>query len=382
MKSFLSFLKTCLSNTIIGAVLGFFVLAAPASAQSYTAFDIGTLGGKATYATAINATGQITGNSITVEGAYHAFVTESNGQTIKDLGTLAGGDNSYGYGINASGQVTGESGLADSLGVIKPHAFIADIAGGMRPVTEWAWSHGLNINNTGQVVGYIDEVGHIGSDAFVTNPNGSTASEIGGLHSNGDRATDINSSGQVVGSAHLSSGLFDHAYITSGNHVFASDLGTLGGYTSSATGVNDSGKVVGYSEITTAFASPIHAFITDIDSNMKDLGTLGGQGSFAADINSDGRVVGWAETDIGNRKHAFVTGPNGEGMTDLNSLVKLEKGVFLADATGINDRGQIIANASDGRAYLLSPIPEPRTYAMLLAGLGLIGFMIRKRTVV
>lgn len=66
-----------------------------------------------------------------------------------------------------------------------------------------------------------------------------------------------------------------------------------------APGVNDSGQVVGYSEIERTLASPIRAFITDIDSNMKDLGTLRGQGGFAADINSDGRVVGWAETAVG-----------------------------------------------------------------------------------
>src|SRR5687768_18595978 len=124
-------LEMRLFGNFVGAALGGLVLAAPASAQSYTAFDIGTLGGKATYATAINATGQVTGNSITVDGAYHAFVTQANGQAITDLGTLAGGDHSYGYGINASGQVTGESGLASSLGVVQPHAFIADIDGGM-----------------------------------------------------------------------------------------------------------------------------------------------------------------------------------------------------------------------------------------------------------
>lgn len=66
-------------------------------------------------------------------------------------------------------------------------------------------------------------------------------------------------------------------------------------------------------------------------------------------------------------------------MTDLNSLVKLEDGIFLSDATDINDRGQIIANASDGRAYLLFPVPEPEAYAMLLAGLGLMGFMARRK---
>ena len=69
-------------------------------------------------------------------------------------------------------------------------------------------------------------------------------------------------------------------------------------------------------------------------------------------------------------------------MTDLNSLIKLGNGIFLADATGINDKGQIIANASDGHAYLISPIPEPETYAMFLAGLGLMSYIVRRRTAV
>jgi probable HAF family extracellular repeat protein len=67
----------------------------------------------------------------------------------------------------------------------------------------------------------------------------------------------------------------------------------------------------------------------DLNSNMTDLGTLGGQTSLANDINSSGQVVGWAETGIANQHHAFVTGPNGTEMTDLNSLVKLGNGAFF-----------------------------------------------------
>jgi hypothetical protein len=69
--------------------------------------------------------------------------------------------------------------------------------------------------------------------------------------------------------------------------------------------------------------------------------------------------------------HAFITGPNGVGMTDLNSLVSLPEGATLYEATGINNHGQVAANG-------VSPIPEPETYAMLLAGLGLLGFMARR----
>jgi hypothetical protein len=52
-------------------------------------------------------------------------------------------------------------------------------------------------------------------------------------------------------------------------------------------------------------------------------------------------------------------------MSDLNTLVHMPDGVVLTNATGINNVGQIIA--------VTTPVPEPETYALLLAGLGLIG---------
>jgi len=64
------------------------------------------------------------------------------------------------------------------------------------------------------------------------------------------------------------------------------------------------------------------------------------------------------------------------GMTDLNSLVaNLGSGAFIEKANGINNHGQIIVTI-DG----VPAVPEPETYAMLLAGLALIGFMARRRT--
>ena len=74
----------------------------------------------------------------------------------------------------------------------------------------------------------------------------------------------------------------------------------------------------------------------------------------------------YAETGL---QRAFVTGPDGEGMTDLNSLVNLP-GVVLTNAWDINNNGQVIA---------LGLIPEPETYALMLAGLGVVSFMARRR---
>jgi probable HAF family extracellular repeat protein len=108
---------------------------------------------------------------------------------------------------------------------------------------------------------------------------------------------------------------------------------------------------------------------------MTDLGTLGGTDSFATGINDAGQVVGYSDMADGSQ-HAFITGPNGAGMTDLNSLVaNLGSGAFIEKANGINNHGQVIVTI-DG----VPAVPEPEIYAMLLAGLALIGFMARRRT--
>ena len=106
--------------------------------------------------------------------------------------------------------------------------------------------------------------------------------------------------------------------------------------------------------------------------DMRALGSLGGTGLYdssgAFDINDAGQVVGYSDTAEGSR-HAFITGPNGAGMTDLNSLVHLPYGVVLTDAYGINNAGQVIALA----------IPEPEISALFVIGLALIGFMARRK---
>ena len=91
------------------------------------------------------------------------------------------------------------------------------------------------------------------------------------------------------------------------------------------------------------------------------------------DINNAGQVVG-ASGVVGGAiddYRAFITGPDGEGMADLNSLVDLPQGVVLIHSRDINNSGQVIAIATT--------IPEPEAYALLLAGLGLVGFIARRK---
>ena len=139
--------------------------------------------------------------------------------------------------------------------------------------------------------------------------------------------------------------------------------------TVSAYGINDAGQVVGYSD-TAAGAQPClyHRPQWRGHDRSRDAGWRVTVTPLAS--TTPGRWWGVSNTAAGDH-HAFITGPNGVGMTDLNSLVSLPGGVVLTDATGINNHGQVAA--------IGSLIPEPETYAMLLAGLGLLGFIARRR---
>jgi hypothetical protein len=82
-------------------------------------------------------------------------------------------------------------------------------------------------------------------------------------------------------------------------------------------------------------------------------------------------VLGSSST-TGGTDHAFITGPEGAGIMDLNSLIDLPSGLVLGQAIDINNAGQVIAVAI---------IPEPGIPALFLAGLALIGFIARRKKI-
>ncbi len=111
---------------------------------------------------------------------------------------------------------------------------------------------------------------------------------------------------------------------------------------------------------------------------MTDLGTLpGGNYSFAFGINDSGTVVGQARTASGSGAYRAFSYSNGT-MADLNSLTtNLPAGFLLTDASAINSIGDIVGDGTNSagqeEAFLLTPVPEPATLAVLaLGGMGLL----------
>ena len=340
------------------------------SAVQYTVTDLGTLGGWMSDARGINSAGQVVGEFRDDAGDDHAFLWQNGG--ITDLGTLGGG--SYGMqgvdsarAINDSRQVVGVAHGADQVG----HAFI--------------WRNGL-MSPLGELPGVSNLVGHIASMANAINSNGQAAGYASApagpgwwrqypvMWNNGEmvdlspafpgglgtyaEATDINDSGQVVGYPLPPPGA--HGFLWQNGVV--TDLGALpGGNQSYAFAVNNAGQVVGYSW---AYDGPYHAFLWE-DGLMSPLALLpGGSGTIANDINNLGQIVGH---DVSHRAVMWEDG----AISDLNDLIPAGSGWTLRSARGINDLGQIVGWGiinGNSHAFLLTPVPEPATLALLAVG--------------
>lgn len=106
-------------------------------------------------------------------------------------------------------------------------------------------------------------------------------------------------------------------------------------------------------------------------------------------INNIGQVVGNSNL-LGNIGSYRATLWEGTTAIDLNSYLNasvIGQGWVLTIANDINDYGWIVGNAtnqltSKTHGFLLTPaslVPEPETYAMLLSGFGLLGFLMRRK---
>nr|WP_314545648.1 PEP-CTERM sorting domain-containing protein [uncultured Massilia sp.] len=284
-----------------------------------------SLGGIGTNAGDINDAGDVAYAAATADGGMHAALYR-NGQVI-DLAPLPGFSSSAGA-ISQSGRfIVGDVGCAGC----QVHAASFDGQGGVQDLGTGSSSRAWDVNDAGQAVG-------------IGNRDG-----------------------------------MPRAFLVEDGVV--SDLGDFGGNSASALAINQAGHIVGGADDANYLS---HAYLYK-DGAMIDLGTLyPGRSTAATALSDTGMVVG-VGTYASSGDTAFAW--RGGVMMDLNALLDPASGWHIDDARGINDIGQIAAhgcNAGLGvcgvlRLDPLVPVPEPETYAMLAAGLALLGAAAGRR---
>jgi probable HAF family extracellular repeat protein len=358
--------------------------AAPADAvQHYIATPLGSLGGGASSARAINQSGQVTGwASIPgvqefLNGPEHAFLY--SGGVMADLGSI--GDLSFGTGVSNDGQVTGVTRNYPALS--GGHAFLYS-GGTMRDLGTFGGttSYGTGVNNAGQVTGYSYAAGDVAFRAFLYERG--AMRDLGTLGGTTSYGLAINGSGQIAGAASIAGDTAVHAFLYTGGNM--TDIGTLGGTGSDASALSANGQVTGSSQ--TAGNAASHAFLYS-GGAMRDIGALVPyHDSQGVAVNNSGQVIvlGYRGGDEGQSYYLYSDGT----MYLLDSLiVSGALAGYDLEANGINDSGQIAATycqVGACRAYRLDPIPAQTpasvptlsygalgVMAMLLAAVGMVG---------
>lgn len=321
-----------------------FSVAAPLQAREYTLTDLGTLGGEASNANAINATGQIVGTAENgTLGVLRAFLWESG--VIFDLGVLGGEHSSFGLSINNAGAAAGSSGSKGAIFALNavPQQVNHPFGG---------WTTATGINASGRVCGtYTTSFNGVPYDSTFAG-SGNVYGTFGFQPGRNVIAKGINDLGIVVGTAQVAGTNVYEAFRIASGTVTA--LPGFGGPKACANAINANSDIAGYSDV---LGSAFHrAFLYRADTGTTiNLGTLARQ-SEAMALNSHRVAVGCSfDTNGVSRAVRFANG----GVADLNRLVKPGSGWLLTIANGINDSGWIVGTGTNPsgktRGFLLRP---------------------------
>jgi probable HAF family extracellular repeat protein len=329
-------------------------------APPYTITDLGTLGGAASRASAINNNGQVTGEADNAAGAARAF-RWSAATGLIDMGMGRGFVGGQGDAINNLGQVAGAAGQKGSFWQAvfwsAPGQFQQLLSGNGQ-------SEAYGINDAGEVVG-------IDWNSFGT----FLSAVVGGKRKvtiiapgQGLQGLGINAYGQVI-IHNRSNGTFGNPFSLWTPAVRNGTTGTnvvLGDSTSGA--LNDGGQVV-FGNILWTPDTP-----NGMTGSSITLGALPSpypqyDGVGATALNNAAQVVGSQESVIaidanGNATYADYVWiwDAANGMRNLNDLnndgIPDYPGWTLTGVAGINDAGQIAGTGSHNglsHAFVLTP---------------------------
>lgn len=230
------------------------------------------------------------------------------------------------------------------------------------------------INNNGQIVGNTGDgrgyiIDNIGTVSYFNMPSGLNDSNII-LHS---VATGINDSGKVSGYTPwfgLGEGPARGFVYANGNMDFLSNQG--GFY-----GINNSDKIVG-----NAGRNGVGAFEYNngIFQNLPQVSGYENAYVGATGINNNGLVVGYFTKGDGTA-HGFIYDGSSYSIIDKPNAA-------ITIITGVNDLGYLVGSFTDNTgahgflATLVSPVPEPSEWALMLVGLSAMCWVSRRKQVV
>jgi probable HAF family extracellular repeat protein len=363
-----------------------------AEAQGYTLRFLGTVGGSNSSASAINNSGIVVGASDTAGNVSRHAALWANSSYPLDLGAGSQG-NSAATDINSLGQVVGN---AFSNGSSAGNAALTWKAPGFAAAVELTHPGDTNgttvangINDAGKIVGSAQTADYFQHATLWQTPT--DPADIGGGGALAvSAAQGINNLGQIVGwnDSNLGGAAVVRYAVLWGPSLMQTPLGTLGGAQSFASSINDAGDIAGNAQRPGSTTYRATRWDTGAYANAIDLGTLGGEGSFAQAINASGWVVGQAQNSSGAGRAALW---QGNVAVDLNTLVDPSLAVagwVLSNAADINDNGWIVGTTTNSvtgvsYGYLLTPsaVPEPQTTGLLLAGLGLLMALKKRRAI-
>ena len=217
--------------------------------------DLGTLGGRASDASAINDRGEVLGNWITRGGQQRGYLYAYGKQ--RDIGTLPGRATTW-IDINNGGNLLALGGPTEPSAAA-PRSFLRDARGKVQDIgnlrVDKAITQAQALNNKNQVAGQSGPLVFPDQPWRAFSWQNGVMRELGDLGAAPNYGLAINDRGQVTGSMSVTTGLRDRvAFIYSkGRLVNIDGRRPIAGRSSSGYGINNHGHVVGSSDHLGAF---------------------------------------------------------------------------------------------------------------------------------